>query len=329
MTEPPRTARAVRAQKPGGPEELVVVQAPVERPGVGELLIKVAAAGVNRPDLLQRMGFYPPPKGVTDVLGLEVSGHVAEVGAGVDAFQEGDAVVALLPGGGYAEYAVVDAGSALPAPKGVALRDAAGLPETVFTVWANVFERAHLKPGETFLVHGGAGGIGAAAIQMAAAHGAQVLATAGAAQKCALCERLGAARAINYKAEDFVAVLNDLGGADVILDMVGGDYVARNIAALKEDGRLVNIAFLKGSTVEVDLLPVMLKRLTLTGSTLRMRPASEKARLARAVKSHVWPWIEDGHVRPVIDACFALADAADAHRRMERSDHAGKMLLAP
>lgn len=319
--------RAVIAAQPGGPDSLTVVARPVPAPGPGQVLIRAAAAGVNRPDAIQREGRYPPPPGAPDVLGLEVSGHVAALGEGVSGVAEGDAVCALLPGGGYADYAVADAGSVLPAPAGITLRDAAGLPETVFTVWTNVFERGALKAGETLLVHGGASGIGVTAIQLAAAHGARVFATAGTDEKCQLCERLGAERGINYRTENFETLLRREGSADVVLDMVGGTYVQRNINLLKDDGRLVQIAFLEGSRADLDLMRLMLKRLTLTGSTLRARPPGEKARIAAAVRQRVWPLVESGAFRPVIDSTFPLERAADAHHRLDDPAHAGKILL--
>jgi putative PIG3 family NAD(P)H quinone oxidoreductase len=321
-----RTGRGVRVGPPGGPDALELQSITVSAPGPGQVLIRVAAAGVNRPDVFQRKGFYPPPPGASDVLGLEVSGHVLEAAADAG-FRVGDAVCALLPGGGYAELALADAGSVLPVPPGIDLSHAAGLPETVFTVWANVFERAHLAPGETLLVHGGASGIGTTAIQMAVAHGARALATAGTAEKVALCERLGAARAINYREESFLPVVKSLGGADVILDMVGAAYLNDNLAALKDDGRLVLIAQLRGSRGELDLMDVMRRRLTITGSTLRPRPPEEKRRLRDAILAHVWPWLAEGKLRPVVDSVFPLERAADAHRRMESGEHAGKILL--
>ncbi|MBY0568487.1 MAG: NAD(P)H-quinone oxidoreductase [Hyphomonadaceae bacterium] len=307
------------------PLTLAVVARP--EPGPGEVLIRVAAAGVNRPDLTQRAGFYPPPPGAPETLGLEVSGVIESVGSGVTRWHEGDEVCALLPGGGYATYAIAHEGSVLPVPKGVSLIEAAGLPETVFTVWANVFESGALKPGETFLVHGGASGIGTTAIQMAKAHGARVFATAGDAEKVKLCEKLGATRGINYRTEDFETVLRDEGGADVVLDMVGGPYVEKNLNLLKDHGRCVMIAFLKGPQAELNLMRLMLKRLTLTGSTLRSRSNQEKARIAREVERVVWPWIEAGKVKPVIDSTFPLADAEAAHARMQSGEHAGKVLL--
>lgn len=307
------------------PLTLAVVARP--EPGPGEVLIRVAAAGVNRPDLTQRAGFYPPPPGAPETLGLEVSGVIESIGSGVTRWHEGDEVCALLPGGGYATYAIAHEGSVLPVPKGVSLIEAAGLPETVFTVWANVFESGALKPGETFLVHGGASGIGTTAIQMAKAHGARVFATAGDAEKVKLCEKLGATRGINYRTEDFETVLRDEGGADVVLDMVGGPYVEKNLNLLKDHGRCVMIAFLKGPQAELNLMRLMLKRLTLTGSTLRSRSNQEKARIAREVERVVWPWIEAGKVKPVIDSTFPLADAEAAHARMQSGGHAGKVLL--
>jgi NADPH2:quinone reductase len=307
------------------PLTLAVVARP--EPGPGEVLIRVAAAGVNRPDLTQRAGFYPPPPGAPETLGLEVSGVIESVGPGVTRWHEGDEVCALLPGGGYATYAIAHEGSVLPVPNGVSLIEAAGLPETVFTVWANVFENGTLKPGETFLVHGGASGIGTTAIQMAKAHGARVFATAGDAEKVKLCEKLGATRGINYRTEDFETVLRDEGGADVVLDMVGGPYVAKNLNLLKEHGRCVMIAFLKGPQAELNLMRLMLKRLTLTGSTLRSRSNEEKARIAREVERVVWPWIEVGKVKPIIDSTFPLGEAEQAHARLQGGAHAGKVLL--
>lgn len=325
----PGTFRAVTVPAPGGPDALVVETRPVRDPGPGEVRIRVAAAGVNKPDTFQRMGFYPPPPGASDVLGLEVSGTVDAMGQGVTRWTVGDEVCALLAGGGYADIAYAHEGAVLPKPAALTLRDAAGLPETVFTVWANVFEAGALKPGETLLVHGGAGGIGTTAIQMAAAHGARVIATAGSHDKAALCRELGAEIAVNYREADFVDAVKSAGGADVILDMVGGDYADRNLQCLNSGGRLVQIAFLKGSKVEIDMMRIMLKRLTVTGSTLRSRPAEEKARLARAVESTVWPWIADGRFKVVTDAVFPLAEAAQAHARIDSGAHAGKILLVP
>ncbi|MEZ6024233.1 MAG: NAD(P)H-quinone oxidoreductase [Hyphomonadaceae bacterium] len=311
----------------GSDAPLHLVEAPRLEPGPGEILIKVAAAGVNRPDLMQRAGMYPPPPGAPQTLGLEVAGEVESVGPGVHRWTRHDKVCALLAGVGYATYALVSEGSALPVPKGLSMVEAAALPETVFTVWANVFEAGALLPGESFLVHGGASGIGTTAIQMAAAHGAHVYATAGDDKKCGLCTELGATRAINYKNEDFEAVLREAGGVDVILDMVGSPYVQKNLNILNERGRAVMIAFLQGSTSELNLMRLMLKRLTLTGSTLRSRSIEEKARIAREVERHVWPWVEASKVKPVIDSTFPLADAEQAHARLQSGGHAGKVVL--
>jgi putative PIG3 family NAD(P)H quinone oxidoreductase len=296
-------------------------------PGPHEILIHVAAAGVNRPDLVQRSGNYPPPPGAPETLGLEAAGEVAAVGSGVTRWKVGDHVTALLAGGGYADFAVAHEDSALPIPAGLTMIEAAALPETVFTVWANVFEAGALKPGETLLVHGGASGIGTTAIQMARTYGARVFATAGDKAKCALVEKLGAERGINYRDEDFEKVLRDADGADVILDMVGGPYIQKNINVLKDLGRLVNIAFLQGPKAEINFNRVMLKRLTLTGSTLRSRSVKEKGRIAREVERHVWPWIEAGKVKPIIDSTFPLSDAEGAHARMQSGGHAGKIVL--
>jgi NADPH2:quinone reductase len=323
------SSRIVVAPEPGGPDKLVVKTIKLAPPAPGEVLIDVAAAGVNRPDVFERMGFYPAPEGAPEGLGLEVSGTVRALGDGVTGFAIGDPVVALVSGGGYADVARAKAGSVLPAPDGMELTQAAGLPETVFTVWTNVFDAGALKPGERFLVHGGASGIGTTAIQMAKAHGAHVIATAGGAERAQLCRDLGADRAFDYHAEDWSAAISAEGGADVILDMVGGDYVQKNLNCLNRKGRLVMIAFLKGSRVEVDLLGLMLKRQTLTGSTLRARPDAEKAAIAQAVHTHVWPWVEAGKVRPVIDSTFALDEVAKAHARMDAGGHAGKILLVP
>lgn len=304
---------------------------PDPKPGPGEISIQVAYAGVNRPDILQRDGLYPPPPGASDLLGLEASGVVAACGPDVERWRVGDRVTALLPGGGYAEVVVTRAEHALPVPAGLNLQEASALPETFFTVWTNVFERARLCEGEDFLVHGGASGIGTAAIQLARAFGARVFATAGGAEKCLRCRELGAFRAIDYRSEDFVAVVKEETGgrgADVILDMVGGDYVARNIRAAARDGRIASIAFLRGSRVEVDLAPAMLKRLTWQGSTLRARSDADKAAIARALEERVWPRIVNGEIRPVIDSVYPLAEVRVAHARMERSEHVGKILLA-
>ena len=326
MSEP-QIHHIVIAQEPGGPDVLACVERPRPAPGPGEVLIRNTACGVNRPDQIERLGFYPAPPGAPEGLGLEVSGHVAALGEGVTGLDVGDAVVALVAGGGYSEFVVAPEGSVLPAPEGLDLVDAAGLPETVFTVWANVFEIGALSPDETFLVHGGTSGIGTTAIQMAKAHGARVIATAGTPEKVELCRKLGADIAINYREEDFEAVVTEAGGADVILDMVGGPYVQKNINCARAGARLVSIAFLQGSRCELDLMRVMLKRITLTGSTLRARPVAEKARLAAAIKDTVWPWIEAGKVRPVIDSRFALTEAVSAHERLDSGEHSGKILL--
>lgn len=330
MTQPTpsaETTRIVIAREPGGPDVLDVVTRPVTPPGPGQVLIRNTACGVNRPDQIERLGFYPAPAGAPEGLGLEVAGHVAALGAGVDGLAVGDPVCALVAGGGYSDYVIAPAGSVLPAPAGIDLADAAGLPETVLTVWTNVFEIGALSPDETLLVHGGTSGIGTTAIQMAKAHGACVIATAGTAEKVALCERLGADIAINYREADFEAVVKDAGGTDVILDMVGGDYVQKNINCANAGARIVSIAFLKGSRVEVDLMRVMLKRIVLTGSTLRARPDAEKARLARAVRETVWPWVAAGRLAPVIDSRFVLDDVRSAHARLDGGEHAGKILL--
>ena len=319
--------RIVLAREPGGPDVLDIVERPVPQAGPGEILIRNVACGVNRPDQIERLGFYPAPPGSPEGLGLEVAGHVAALGDGVTGFAVGDPVCALVAGGGYADYSVAPAGSVLPAPAGIPVADAAGLPETVLTVWTNVFEIGALQPGETLLVHGGTSGIGTTAIQMAKAHGARVIATAGTPDKVALCRKLGADLAINYREEDFAEAVKAEGGADVILDMVGGAYVQKNIDCARQGGRIVSIAFLQGSRVEVDLMRVMLKRITLTGSTLRARPAEEKARLTRAVRESVWPWVEAGELKPVIDSRFDLSSVRSAHERLDSGVHAGKILL--
>jgi putative PIG3 family NAD(P)H quinone oxidoreductase len=314
----------------GGPDVLRPARRPVPRPGRGEVLIRVRAAGVNRPDVLQREGRYPPPAGASDVPGLEVSGTVVAVGERVPEWQSGDEVCALVAGGGYAEYCVAPAPQVLPVPKGLDVVDAAAIPETFFTVWTNVFERGRLVSGESLLVHGGASGIGTTAIQLGSAFGARVFATAGTPEKCTACERLGAERAIDRKQEDFVAVVRQLTegkGVDVVLDIVGGDYVPRNLAALAIEGRLVQIAFLRGSRAEVDLLPVLQRRLTITGSTLRPRTVEQKGAIARALRASVWPLLESGLVKPVVHARFALDEAAAAHRLMESNAHFGKIVL--
>ena len=324
------THGVVEITAPGKPEVLQVRTRATPAPQRGEVLVKVAAAGVNRPDVLQRMGRYPVPPGASDLPGLEVAGTVAAVGEGVTEWKDGDKVCALTPGGGYAEYCIAPASSCLPIPKGLDFVQAASLPETFFTVWANVFDRAGLKPGETFLVQGGSSGIGVAAIQMVSAMGSRVFATAGSAEKCAACEALGAERAINYKTEDFVEVLKELTqgkGVDVILDMVAGEYVARELKALADDGRLAFIATLGGSKATVDILEIMRRRLHVTGSTLRPRSVEYKAGLASALKKNIWPLIEAGKIKPVIHATFPLAEAARAHELMESGTHIGKIVL--
>ena len=329
-TDLPETMCAVEIKAPGGPEVLVPVLRPLPKPGKGEILVKVVAAGVNRPDVLQRQGGYPPPKGASDIPGLEIAGCVVAVGEGASRFEQGDEVCALVAGGGYAEYCTVPEPQALPAPQGLDLVNAAALPETFFTVWTNVFERGRLKSGETFLVHGGSSGIGTTSIQLASAFGARVFATAGNNLKCQACEKLGAEKGINYREEDFVEIIQQATnkrGVDVILDMVGGDYIEKNISLLATEGRLVNIAYLKGSKVEVNFLPVMLKRLTLTGSTLRPRSVAEKGAIARVLEEKVWPLLASGRIAPVIEGRFPLARAADAHRLMETSAHIGKIVL--
>jgi NADPH2:quinone reductase len=330
MTTLPETMTAIAIPGKGGPEVLVAETRPVPVPGAGQLVIKVAAAGVNRPDVLQRKGLYPAPKGHSELPGLEAAGTVAAVGAGVTRFKVGDPVMALLNGGGYAEYALAEEPATLAVPEGVSMVEAAAIPETFFTVWHNVFERGALKSGEWLLVHGGTSGIGVTAIQLAAALGAKVIATAGSAAKCAVCLELGARRAVDYTAEDFVEVVKaetEGRGVDVILDMVGGDYVDRNIRSLADDGRLVNIGYQNGSKVTVDMMRVMLKRLTLTGSTLRIRPTTVKGAIARAVEAQALPLVASGKIKIVIDSTFPLAEAAQAHARMETSQHIGKIVL--
>jgi NADPH2:quinone reductase len=322
--------QVVRITEPGGPEVLQPATRPVPQPGAGEVLIEVAAAGVNRPDCFQRAGSYAPPPGASDLPGLEVAGTIVQLGAGVTQWKVGDAVCALTPGGGYAQYCLTPAGHCLPVPKGLGMVEAASLPETFFTVWINVFERARLAPGETLLVQGGSSGIGVTAIQMARAFGHRVFATAGSAEKCAECEKLGAERAINYRTEDFVEAVEQLTGGkgvDVILDMVGGDYVPREIKALATDGRLSLIAFLGGTRTTLDMSDILYRRLTITGSTLRPRSVEYKTQVAQALREKVWPLIEAGTIRPVIYRTFPLAEASKAHALMESSAHIGKIVL--
>ncbi len=322
--------KTIVIREPGGPDVLTVAEVPAPDPRHGEVLIKVAAAGVNRPDVLQRMGIFPPPPGASNIPGLEAAGEVARVGEGVSLWQPGDNVTALLAGGGYAEFALAPEGWCMRVPKGLSMEEAACIPETFMTVWHNVFERGALKAGETLLVHGGSSGIGTAAIQLGVHFGARVIATAGSDAKCAYCESLGAERTINYNTTSFAAEVKRATsgkGADVILDMVGGDYVKENIACAAADARIVQIAFLKGSRVQIDLMPLMLKRMTLTGSTLRARDPEFKAHLARELESKVWPLIETGKVEIVVDKAFPLAQAAEAHRHMESNAHMGKIVL--
>ncbi|MDG2294195.1 MAG: NAD(P)H-quinone oxidoreductase [Paracoccaceae bacterium] len=319
--------RAIEISQAGSPEVLSLCERPVPTPTHGQVVLKLAYAGVNRPDALQRAGLYNPPKGASDLPGLEASGTVAAVGSGVTDLKIGDAVCALLPGGGYAEYAATPAAHCLRVPQGLDLRSAACLPETYFTVWTNVFMRGGLQAGERFLVHGGSSGIGTTAIQLASAFGARVFATAGSAEKCGACTALGAERAINYRNDDFVEAIKEEGGANLILDMVGGDYIPRNIRALADDGRLVQIAFLQGSKVELNFAQVMTRRLTITGSTLRPQSDLAKATIAEQLLKNVWPLLDQGRLHPVIDSTFDLTQAAEAHARMESSAHIGKIVL--
>lgn len=322
--------RCIEISAPGGPEVLQLAQRATPDIGTDEVLIEVAAAGVNRPDVMQRRGLYPAPPGASDLPGLEVAGMVAAAGSNVREWQVGDRVCALTNGGGYAEYAVAPAGQCLPVPRGMSLVAAAGLPETCFTVWANVFDRGHLRPAESLLVHGGSSGIGTTAIQVARALGATVYATAGSDEKCAACEELGAVRAVNYREEDFVAVLREATGGkgvDVILDMVGGDYINRNIELAAVDGRIINIAYQGGFEATVNFVPVLLKRLTLGASTLRPQSAQAKAAIAASLRHTVWPLLATGEFKPVIAATYPLAEAAQAHALMESSRHIGKIIL--
>ncbi|MEI5665001.1 NAD(P)H-quinone oxidoreductase [Bosea sp. CCNWLW174] len=330
MTALPAMMTAIGFDAPGGPDVLKAQQRPVPQPGPGELLVHVAVAGVNRPDVLQRLGGYAPPPGASDIPGLEIAGRIVALGEGVSRYQVGDQVCALVAGGGYAQYAVVHEDNALPIPSGLSLEEAGALPETYFTVWTNVFQRGGLKKGESFMVHGGTSGIGTTAIQLAKAFGATVLATAGSDEKCAACRDLGADHAINYRTEDFVAAAKAATGGrgvDLILDMVGGDYINRNYDAAAESGRIVQIAFLNGPKAEVDFRRLMMKRLTHTGSTLRPRTIAEKAGIARELEAKVWPLLTEGRCKPVIHARFPLAQAAEAHRLMESNAHIGKIVL--
>lgn len=330
MTALPATMTAIEITAPGGPEVLRPATRPLPVLKAGEILVKVAAAGINRPDVLQRQGVYPPPPGASDIPGLEIAGTVVAIGPGAGEWAIGAKVTALVPGGGYAEYCAVHETNALPVPAGLTLVEAAALPETFFTVWSNVFDRAGLKSGETFLVHGGTSGIGTTAIMLAKAFGATVITTAGSDDKCAASRRLGADLAINYKTDDFVAAAKAFTsnrGVDVILDMVGGDYIDKNHDLAAIEGRIVQIAFLNGAKATVNFSRLMMKRLVHTGSTLRARDVAFKAAIADALKAKVWPLIEDGEVRPILDSTFKLADAEAAHRRMESSNHIGKIVL--
>jgi len=326
----PATMTAVAITEPGGPMVLKPEKRPVPQPGPGEILIRVRAAGVNRPDVFQRMGAYPPPPGASDLPGLEAAGTVAAVGPGVQRWSVGDEVTALTPGGGYAEYCLVHESNALPVPHGFTFTEAAAIPESFFTVWHNVFERGGLQPGESFLVHGGTSGIGTSAIQLASAFGSYVIATAGSAEKCDACLKLGADRAVNYREEDFVRVVRDATngkGVDVILDMVGGDYVARNYDAAAVDGRIVQIATLNGAKATADFSKLMVKRLTHTGSTLRPRTVEFKGRIATELERRVWPLLAQRKIAPVMDMIFPLREAWRAHERMQEGEHIGKIVL--
>ncbi|MCP1169561.1 NAD(P)H-quinone oxidoreductase [Limimaricola litoreus] len=323
----PETMRVVEISEYGAPEVLKPATQPVPQPGPGQILIRLSHAGVNRPDALQRAGNYAPPPGASPLPGLEGAGHVAALGKGVTRWQVGNAVTALLPGGGYAEYALTHADHALPVPEGLSMEQAAALCETYYTVWTNVFMRGGLQAGERFLVHGGSSGIGTTAIQLAALRGARVFSTAGSPAKCETCKTLGAERAINYRDEDYVEVMKAEGGAQLILDMVGGPYVARNLNALANDGRLVQIAFLQGAEVQFNMTQVMTRRLTITGSTLRPQSDAAKAGIAEALLKEVWPHLEAGRIAPVMDSVYPLEQAAEAHARMETSEHIGKIVL--
>ena len=326
----PKSMLSIAIREPGGPDMLMPQQQPVPSPGEGEILVKVAAAGVNRPDVLQRQGHYPPPKGATEIPGLEIAGEIVQVGPGVNRWDNGDNVMALVVGGGYAEYCLAFGSHALPLPPGLSMVEAAAIPETFFTVWHNVFERGKLAAGETLLVHGGSSGVGTTAIQLGKAFGARVIVTAGTAEKCDACRKLGADLAINYNSEDFVALSKQATqgrGVELILDMVGGDYVARNYEAAAVEGRIVQIAFQASSRVTLDLMRLMLKRLTHTGSTLRARAIADKAAIAAAIEKNVLPLVASGRVKPPIDSTFSLRQASAAHARMESGKHIGKIVL--
>lgn len=332
MADLPDTMTVIEITEPGGPEVLKPAERAVPVPGPGDVLVKIAAAGVNRPDAIQRAGAYPPPPGASDIPGLEFAGEIVALGPEVTGWQVGDQIAALVTGGGYAEYALAPARQCLPVPRGRSLLEAAALPETYFTVWTNLFDRARFAEGERLLVHGGSSGIGTTAIQLARAFGGTVYTTAGNAEKCAACEKLGATRAINYREEDFVAVIEEEtegAGVDVVIDMVGGDYIARNLKCLAPEGRLVFIAFLGGARAEINFMPVMRDRLTITGSTLRPQSVDAKAAIADRLRSRVWPLIEAGEVGPIIHQSFPLTAAAAAHELMESSAHIGKIMLVP
>ena len=323
----PATMQAIEISEFGGPEVLKLTERPVPRPEGNEVLIRITAAGVNRPEVLQRKGMYPPPPGASDLPGLECAGVVAAVGPDVKDWKQGERVCALLTGGGYAQYAIADAGSCLPVPKNITLEEAAGLPETVFTVWANMFDDAQLKSGETLLIHGGTSGIGVTAIALGKAFGAKVIATCGTKEKCDAALKIGADAAYLYDKDDWDGEIAKSGGADVVLDMAGGDFVKRNLSCLNFGGRHVSIAMLRGAEAEINIFVIMQRRLRLTGSTMKSRPFAEKARLAAGILAKVWPKLESGDFRPVIDKVLPLADAAEAHRRMEAGAHMGKILL--
>lgn len=327
MTAIPDSMKVIEITEPGEPEVLKLKERPTPGPSGNEVLIRIHAAGVNRPEVLQRRGLYPPPPGATDIPGLEASGEIAALGPGVTGFRVGDKVCALLPGGGYGEYAIVDAGSCLPVPAGLSMVEAAALPETFFTVWANVFDDADLKASETLLVHGGTSGIGVTAITLAKAWGARVIATASSDEKCSAMAKLGADATYRYDEAPWENEIAESGGADVVLDMAGGDFVPRNLVCLNQGGRHVSIAFLRGPEATINIFQIMQKRLRLSGSTMKSRPPTEKARLAKALQTNVWPLIEAGKVKPVIDQTFPLAEAAQAHKRMEAGAHIGKIVL--
>lgn len=330
MADLPATMTAIAIEGKGGPEVLKPVEIATPVAGEGQVLIKVAAAGINRPDVMQREGTYPAPKGHSEIPGLEVAGVIAATGPGATRFQPGDHVMALVNGGGYAEYTIAEEPCCIVIPDNLPMEEAGGAPETFFTVWHNVFERAHLTSGEWFMIHGGTSGIGVTAIQLAKAFGAKVIATAGSDEKCEACLKLGADVAVNYRTEDFVEKAKEAtgkAGVDVILDMVGGDYIAKNIACLGDDGRMVNIAYQKGPKAEINFLRVMLKRLTITGSTLRIRPTEVKGKIARGLEEYVIPMLADGRVKVVMDSTFPLRDAATAHARMDEGKHIGKIVL--